>query len=100
MESKRDIWTAIQEETDLYNRLNIHEVVDHDKFYLYSIIAHSTALEGSTLTELDTQLLLDEGITAGGKPLIYHLMNKDLKDAYDFALEKAKKQNIYLPCFP
>ncbi len=32
MESKKDIWTAIKEEIDLYNWLNIHEVVDNDKF--------------------------------------------------------------------
>lgn len=99
MENKKDIWTSIKEELDLYNRLNLHEVVDHDKFYLYSIIAHSTAIEGSTLTELDTKLLLDEGITAGGKPLVYHLMNKDLKDAYDFAQEKAKNKTSITPGF-
>jgi len=99
MENKKDIWTSIKEELDLYNRLNLHEVVDHDKFYLYSIIAHSTAIEGSTLTELDTKLLLDEGITAGGKPLVYQLMNKDLKDAYDFAQEKAKNKTSITPGF-
>ena len=29
-------------------------------------------------TELDTQLLFDEGVTAKGKPLVHHLMNEDL----------------------
>ncbi len=60
-------------------------MVDYEKYYLFSLIAHSTAIEGSTLTELDTQLLFDEGITAKGKPLVYHLMNEDLKKAYELA---------------
>lgn len=59
--------------------------MDYDKYYLYSLITHSTAIEGSTLTELDIQLLFDEGVTAKGKPLVYHLMNKDLKQAYELA---------------
>ncbi|MCD8164750.1 MAG: Fic family protein [Bacteroides sp.] len=99
MKSDTEIWKAIKEETDLYNKLGIREVIDHDKFYLYSIIAHSTAIEGSTLTELDTRLLLDEGITAGGKLLIYHLMNKDLKEAYDLAQENAYKKTPLTPGF-
>ena len=38
--------------------------VDYQKFYLYSIVTHSTAIEGSTVTEIENQLLFDEGITA------------------------------------
>lgn len=60
-----------------------------EKYYLYSLITHSTAIEGSTLTELDTQLLFDEGVTAKGKPLVYHLMNEDLKKAYELAKEES-----------
>ena len=37
------------------------------------------------MTELDTQLLFDEGVTAKGKPLVHHLMNEDLKQAYELA---------------
>ena len=67
-----------------HNNLGISEQIDYEKFYLYSIITHSTAIEGSTVTELETQLLFDEGITAKGKPLMEQLMNLDLKAAYDF----------------
>jgi len=45
-------------------RLGINQSVDYDKYYLYSLITHSTAIEGSTLTEMETQLLFDEGVTA------------------------------------
>lgn len=38
---------------------------------------HSTAIEGSTLTLLETQTLLEKGLTAGGKPLEHQLMVVD-----------------------
>ena len=47
-----------------YHSLGIDEQVNHSKFYLYSLITHSTAIEGSTVTEIENQLLLDEGITS------------------------------------
>ena len=46
-----------------HKELGISEQIDYDKFYLYSIITHSTAIEGSTVTEVEAQLLFDEGIT-------------------------------------
>ena len=67
-----------------HKELGITEQIDYEKFYLYSIITHSTAIEGSTVTEVEAQLLFDEGITAKGKPLIEQLMNLDLKAAYDY----------------
>lgn len=69
-----------------HQQLGISQQIDFDKFYLYSIIAHSTAIEGSTVSELESQLLFDEGITAKGKPLIDQLMNLDLKAAYDYGI--------------
>ena len=61
-----------------YQELGISEQIDYDKFYLYSIITHSTAIEGSTVTEVEAQLLFDEGIAAKGKSIIEQLMNLDL----------------------
>ena len=52
-----------------YRALGIEEQIDYKKFYLYSIITHSTAIEGSTVTEIENQLLFDEGITAPGRTL-------------------------------
>lgn len=42
---------------DRHRELGIAEQIDYDKFYLYSIIVHSTAIEGSTVTEVEAQLL-------------------------------------------
>lgn len=85
------IWQEIEQLYQEFQKLGISEAVDYDKYYLYSLITHSTAIEGSTLTELDTQLLFDEGVTAKGKPLVDHLMNEDLKQAYEFAKAESEQ---------
>ena len=77
--SVNDLIKVLQE----YNHLGIRDQIDYKKFYLYSIITHSTAIEGSTVTEIENQLLFDEGITAKGKPMVEQLMNLDLKQAYE-----------------
>ena len=88
---EQGVWHEIEQLYQKFQGLVISEAVDYDKYYLYSLITHSTAIEGSTLTELDTQLLFDEGITAKGKPLVHHLMNEDLKQAYEFAKAESER---------
>lgn len=73
-----------------YDSLGIKEQLDYDKFYLYSIITHSTAIEGSAVTEIENQLLFDEGISPS-KTLAEQFMNLDLKAAYEKAFELADK---------
>lgn len=71
--------------------------MDYQKFYLYSIVTHSTAIEGSTVTEIENQLLFDEGIAAKGRSLTEQMMNVDLKDAYLYAFRLASENPTYTP---
>lgn len=87
---EQGVWQEIEQLYQKFQQLGISEAVDYEKYYLYSLITHSTAIEGSTLTETEAQMLFDEGLTAKGKPLVYHLMNEDLKKAYELAKEEAK----------
>ena len=87
---EQGVWQEIEQLYQKFQQLGISEAVDYEKYYLYSLITHSTAIEGSTLTEAEAQMLFDEGLTAKGKPLVYHLMNENLKKAYEFAKEEAK----------
>ena len=89
---KQDVWQEIEQLYQKFQQLGISEAVDYEKYYLYSLITHSTAIEGSTLTEAEAQMLFDEGLTAKGKPLVYHLMNEDLKNAYELAKKEAKRK--------
>ena len=70
-----------------HKELGISEQIDFEKFYLYSIITHSTAIEGSTVTEVEAQLLFDEGITSSKRTMMEQMMNLDLKVAYDYGRE-------------
>lgn len=74
-----------------YNSLGIFEQIDYDKLYLYSLITHSTAIEGSTVTEIENQLLFDKGLSST-KPMSEQLMNLDLKAAYEKCFEMAKNK--------
>lgn len=78
-----------------YRALGIDQQIDYKKFYLYSIITHSTAIEGSTVTEIENQLLFDEGITAPGRTLQEQMMNLDLKAAYEEAQRLADRHMPY-----
>ena len=73
-----------------YNRLGIWDQLDYEKFYLYSIITHSTAIEGSTVTEVEAQLLFDEGITSSKRTITEQMMNLDLKAAYEYGMQWIK----------
>ena len=79
-----------------YERLGIRQQINYEKFYLYSIITHSTAIEGSTMTEIENQLLFDEGIAAA-KPMPEQLMNLDLKHAYESAFSLAERHEEITP---
>lgn len=96
---EQSVWQEIERLYQKFQQLGISEAVDYDKYYLYSLIAHSTAIEGSTLTEVEAQLLFDEGVVAGGKPLVHHLMNEDLKNAYELAKEEAGRNALITPSF-
>lgn len=52
-----------------YKELGMSNLIDYDKFYLYSIVTHSTAIEGSTITEVENQVLFEEGLAARGKSM-------------------------------
>ena len=43
----------IEEVLKDYRASGIEAQVDYQKFYLYSIVNHSTAIEGSTVTEIE-----------------------------------------------
>lgn len=81
---------ALQE----FNRLGIAEQFDFQKFYLYSIITHSTAIEGSTVSEIENTLMFDEGIVPGGHNVTEQMMNLDLKRAYDYVNNLLDKKPV------
>ncbi|MFI5136778.1 MAG: Fic family protein [Sphingobacteriales bacterium] len=75
-----------------YRNLGIDDIIGHEKFKLISIVHHSTKIEGSTLTEVEAQVLISEGLTPKGKPLHDSLMVTDHYAALLFTLTSAREK--------
>lgn len=85
--------------TGEYMALQLYSVADYEKYKLYRVVTSSTSLEGSTLNDIDTQILLDDGIVAAGKPLEHHLMVKDNYEAILYAIQNARSRAMLSPEF-
>jgi Fic family protein len=93
------MWKQLSKLREEYLNLGIRNTTDYEKFSMISIIYHSTKIEGCSLTETDTRILIEEDITAGGKPLRDHLMIKDHYNAFLFVREEAEKRRKFTPDF-
>ena len=92
-------WDGIRNLTEQYRKLNLDQVLDYRKFNLYSIVHHSTQIEGSTLTESEIQVFLEEDMTAKGKTFEEHQMVKDHWDALLFAMDLAGQKKSVSEAF-
>ena len=82
-----------------YEQYNLSDIIDYDKFNSFVIVHHSSSIEGSTLSEVETRLLLDENVTPKGKPLEHSLMTRDHYSALQFILQAAKSRREITPEF-
>lgn len=82
-------WAHIDNLTKQY-RETAGQVLNVEQFNLYAITHHSTKIEGSTLTQEETNTLLEKGMSIGGKPLEHQNMVLDHQEALVWLLEQAK----------
>lgn len=75
-----------------YQALQLERVSDQLKFNEYAITHHSTVIEGSTLTENETRVLLEEGLTPRGKPLVHTMMVMDHYEALQYTVAQARNK--------
>lgn len=74
--------------------LTKEEVKELDSYYRIGLTYSSNALEGNTLTISETKVILEDGITVGGKPLKDCYEATGHAKAYDFMLETARSENL------
>jgi len=87
---------------DIFNQFETLQIRDAINFELMNEILisyHSTAIEGSSLTEEESRLLLLEGITAKGKPLNDHNMLWAHQQALIHVLGLVKEKRRITPAF-
>ncbi len=82
-----------------YQALPLSDVIDYNKFNHFAITHHSTAIEGSTLNEMETRLLLEENITPKGKHLNESMMTLDHYQALLFILKEARHKTVVTESF-
>src|SRR3972149_2291179 len=83
----------LQREIDNYRPLPRHALRQLKEYYRIRLTYSSNALEGNSLTETETKIVLEEGITIGGKPLKDHLEALGHSEAYDH-LHKLSKNRV------
>lgn len=89
------MWDKLQILRDEYINQQIMDSIDYEKFCMISIVYNSSKIEGCSLTETDTKVLLENNITAQGKPLTDHLMVKDHYAAFLKIKEYSKNKHKF-----
>lgn len=80
---------ALKAQLDGYRPLDPNFVKMLRENYRVRLTYHSTAIEGNTLTQSETQVLLEYGLTVQGKPLKHHLESEDHAFAFDYVEQLA-----------
>jgi len=83
----------LKKELDSYRPFAKDVVKQLKEYYKISLTYTSNAIEGNSLTESETKVVIEDGLTIGGKPLKDHLEALGHALAYDFLndLASAKK---------
>jgi len=70
------------------------EIKQLDDYFRIGLTYTSNALEGNTLTISETKVIIEDGITVGGKPLKDCYEAVGHAKAYDFMLSAARAENL------
>ena len=81
---------------DTKRPLKPEEVQELDDYFRIGTTYSSNALEGTTLTITETKVLLEDGITVGGKPIKDCYEATGHAKAYDYMLKIARSDFFHL----
>jgi len=84
----------LQKEINNYRPLPPNALKQLKEYYRIGLTYSSNALEGNSLTETETKIVLEEGITIGGKPLKDHYEAIGHSEAYDYLFRLSKNKII------
>jgi len=96
-----DMTTSVLKKIDVLKaKIDTHRPIDKHmlsqirEYFRIGMAYSSNALEGNSLTETETKIVIEDGITIGGKPVRDHLEALGHSDAYDLLFRLAKHQEI------
>ena len=85
---------ALKVKIDGHRPLDAHMLKQLKEYFRIGMTYTSNALEGNSLTETETKIVIEDGMTIGGKPVKDHLEALGHSEAYDFLFRLAKNQDI------
>jgi len=74
---------ALQQKINALKPLSPEQLNNMKEYYRVGLTYSSNALEGNSLTETETKIALEDGLTVGGKPLVDYLEAVGHGQAYD-----------------
>ena len=84
----------LQKQINKHRPLKTQEVSQLKEYFRIGCTYSSNALEGNSLTEAETKVVIEDGITIGGKPLKDHYEAIGHSEAFNLIYEMAKKKII------
>lgn len=93
----REILTEIdklQDEINSLRPLSANTLKQLKEYYRVGLTYTSNAIEGNSLTETETKVVLEDGITIGGKPIKDYYEALGHSEAYDYIYKLAKDKEI------
>src|SRR5207248_5776764 len=83
---------AKKQRLDQLRPLSPQALAKLEHYYDIELTFTSNAIEGNTLSPVETRLVIENGITVGGKPLKDHLEALDHYDAIRYVRELARQE--------
>ena len=93
-ENKIELIDKLKNEINSYRPFKEDVLKQLKDYYKIGLTYSSNAIEGNSLTLTETKIVLEDGITIGGKPLKDHFEAVGHAEAYDFLYELAKNDTI------
>ena len=85
---------GLQAEINKFRPLSSNMLKQIREYYKIGLTYSSNALEGISLTESETKVIIEDGITIGGKPIRDHYEALGHSEAYDL-MYKLSKNSVF-----
>ena len=94
------IKSRLSENDELQSEINRHRPLSSNaleqlkEYYRIALTYSSNAIEGNSLTESETKVVIEDGLTIGGKPIKDHYEAVGHSEAFDYLYKLTKKKDI------
>ena len=85
---------ALKAKIDAHRPLDTHMMNQVREYFRIGMTYSSNALEGNSLTETETKIVIEDGMTIGGKPVKDHMEALGHSEAYDHLFRLAKGHSM------